>query len=134
MQGTHAKWPFEYPPSKRVGEFQRIPGFEIAQGGENRLMGPKKWPCHYDDCNKSYRRRQEIIRHIKDRHEIPSKCFICDFKWTRAVNIRKHLVFKHRDSFTEEERQEIGLLKGLNNTVDFLEKWRLTRLWSSIYP
>jgi hypothetical protein len=25
-------------------------------------------------------------------------------------------------------------LKGLNNTVDFLEKWKFTRLWSSINP
>lgn len=41
--------------------------------------------------------------------------------------IRKHLIFRHRNYFTEEERQEIGRLEGPNNTIDFLEKWRITR-------
>jgi hypothetical protein len=86
-----------------------------------------KWPCHYDGCNKSYRRRGEVNRHIKDKHEIPRKCFICGIKWTRAYMIRKHLLFGHPTYFIEEERQEIGCLEGPNNTIDFLEKWRITR-------
>ena len=84
-----------------------------------------EWRCHYDGCGKGYGRRQEVRRHIRDKHEIPRRCFICGIKWTRADKIRNHLIFGHRSYFTEEERQEIGRLKGLNNTADFLEKWSI---------
>jgi hypothetical protein len=65
---------------------------------------------------------------MRDRHEISPKCFICGIKWTRAEKIREHLLSKHRHHFTEDERQEIRHLRGLNNTIEFLEKLEITRL------
>jgi hypothetical protein len=119
--------PFEHHPGQRAdapefGEFQWIPEIKFAQSSKNRVKGFKEWPCHHNGCNESYRRRQEVIRHIRDKHEIPPKCFICGIKWTRAEKIRKHLISRHRDHFKEEERQEIRRLRGLNNTIEFLKK------------
>lgn len=109
------------------GRFQLIPGIEIAQSSKNRAVGPK-WSCPYDGCDKGYRRPQDVRRHIRDKHKNPFKCLICGIKWTRSEKIRKHLVSKHRNHFTEEECQEIGLIEGLNSTIDFLKKWEVTKL------
>jgi Zinc finger, C2H2 type len=125
--GTHS---FEHHSGQRVevpefGEFQFS---EITQDFKNNEMDSKEWPCHYDGCDKSYGRRQEVIRHIREKHAILPKCSICGIELTRAEKIRKHLLFKHRRYFTKEERQEISFLRGLDNTIDFLKKWEITRL------
>ena len=76
----------------------------------------------------SYGRRQETLRHMRDKHEISRKCFICGIKWTRPEKIREHLLSKHRPHFTEEERQKILRLRGLNNTIESLERLEIIRL------
>ena len=129
MPGTHS---FEHHPGQRVevpefGEFQSSE-IEITQDSENNEMDSKEWPCHYDGCDKSYGRRQEVIRHIREKHTILPKCSICGIELTRPEKIRKHLLFKHRRYFTKEGRQEIRSLRGLDNTIDFLKKWEITRL------
>ena len=131
MPSTH---PFEhYPPDRRVEapefvELQWIPELGIAPSSKNRKRGFKQWKCHYGGCNKSYGRRQEAIRHMRDKHEVSLKCFICGIKWTRPEKIRGHILSKHRLHFTEEERQEILRLRGLNNTIVLLERLGITRL------
>jgi hypothetical protein len=120
LPGIH---PFEAPGNLEI---------EIAQNSKNRVMSSKEWPCHHDGCNKTYGRPQEVKRHMRDKHAItPPKCFICEIKWTRAAEIRKHLLSKHGDHFTEEERQEILQLQGSNKTIDFLERLKMTRPWKS---
>jgi hypothetical protein len=130
MPNTHSESSFELHPGQRIeapeiGESQWIPEIEIVQSPKNSVMGSKEWPCQHDGCDKSYGRRPEVRRHIREKHETLPKCFICGIKWTRAEKIRKHLIYQHRDHFTEEERQEIGHLRGLNNTIDFLKRWEL---------
>ncbi|KAH9984003.1 hypothetical protein BJV77DRAFT_966436 [Russula vinacea] len=66
MPGTH---PFEHYPDRGVEapefvEFQWIPEMGIAR--KNRIRDSKQWKCHYDGCNKSYGRRQEAKRHMRD--------------------------------------------------------------------
>ena len=128
MSGTH---PFEHCPDRRVqapefGEFQWIPERGIARSSKNRIRGSKKWPCDHGGCDKRYGRRQEAIRHMRDKHGVSPKCFICGFKWTRAEKIKGHLLSKHQHHFTEEERQEIYHLRGQNNTIDLLERLEIT--------
>jgi hypothetical protein len=105
---------------------QRIPEMETAQGSRIRLIGSKKWPCDRDGCNKSYGRPQEVRRHVREKHEISPECLICGIKWTRPEKIRSHLIKEHRDRFTEEQRQIICNLQGLNSTIDFLNEWDAT--------
>jgi hypothetical protein len=129
MPGTH---PFEHYPDRGVeapefGEFQWIPEMGIARSSKNRIKGSKQWKCHHDGCNKSYGRRQEAIRHARDKHEVSRKCFICGIKWTRPEKIREHLLSKHRHRFTVEERREIHHLRGLNNTIDLLERLEIIK-------
>jgi hypothetical protein len=119
--GTH---PFQHHPDRKAEapEFGWIPEMESMPSSKNRIMGSKNWPCHHDGCNKSYGQCQEAIRHMRDKHEISHKCFICGIKWTRAEKIKKHLLSRHQNHFIEEERQEIRDLQGLNNTINFLER------------
>jgi hypothetical protein len=124
MPDTH---PFKYHPGQRV-EATESGGLEIAQDSKNNVMSSKEWPCHYDGCDSIYGRHQEVKRHIREKHAILPKCIICGNTWTRPEKIRKHLLSKHRRHFTEEERQEICHLRGLNDTIDFLKKWEITRL------
>jgi hypothetical protein len=87
-------------------------------------MHSKRWLCPRDDCDKSYGRPQDVGRHIRAEHEISlaPRCFVCDMKWTRAENIKKHLISRHRDHFTKEQRRKIRRSRGLNDTVDLLER------------
>jgi hypothetical protein len=129
LEGTHL---FEHHPDRKAetqefGEFQLIPEMGIARSSKNRKKGSKQWKCHHDGCNKSYGRRQEARRHMRDKHEVSPKCFICDFKRTRPEKIREHLLSKHRHHFTEEERQEILNSQGLNNTIDLLERLEIIK-------
>ena len=110
-----------------LGEFQWIPETGIAPSSDDRIRGSREWPCHHVGCNKSYGRRQEAIRHTRDKHEFSRTCFICDIKWTRADMIRKHLLFKHRHHFTEEELREIRQLQGLNNTIELLKRLEISK-------
>ena len=126
-------YPFEDHLGQRdevpeFGEFQSISEIEIAQDSKNNVTESKEWPCPYEGCEKRrYGRHQEVRRHIREKHAILPKCLICGIKWTRAEKIRKHILLEHRQHFTKKERQEICDLRGLDNTIDFLKKWEITR-------
>jgi hypothetical protein len=111
-----------------VSRSERFPEMGIARSSKNGTKGSKQWKCPHDGCNKSYGRRQEARRHMRDKHEVSPKCFICGIKWTRSAKIKEHLLSKHRHHFTEEERREIQRLRGLNNMIDLLERLEITRL------
>ena len=130
VPGAH---PFETRLDRKVeapelGEFQWSLEMGVARSSEDRVMGSKEWPCLHDGCNKRYRRRQEAVRHMRDKHEIPHLCFICETKWTRPEKLKEHLLSRHCDHFTEEERQEIRHLHGLINTIDVLERLEIAIL------
>ena len=136
VPGAH---PFEPRLDRKVeapdfGIFQWIPEMGVAQSSEDTMMGSKLWPCPHDGCNKRYRRRQEAVRHMRDKHEIPHQCFICGTKWTRPEKIREHLLSRHWDNFTEEERQEIRHLHGLISKIDVLERLGIAMLSRSNKP
>ncbi|KAN0124447.1 hypothetical protein V8E52_002096 [Russula decolorans] len=101
---------------------------ETARGSRIKLIDSKEWTCDHDGCNKSYGRPQDVRRHVREKHGILPECPICGIKWARAEKIRKHLIKKHRNQFTKEERQQIRHLQRLNNTIDFLREWETTRL------
>ena len=64
------------------------------------------------DCNKGFRRAQELARHRKDVHEQPRHCLFCGFKWTRPNSIKVHLLARHRGKFTAELLITIQALRG----------------------
>ncbi len=99
----------------------------IKRGGR----GPKEWLCSHNNCNKKYRRRQELERHTVDKHRVLHKCPFCKIRWTRPERIRSHLIDQHQDHFTEEERGEIRGLRGRRDTLGFLAKYRTSRLPTS---
>lgn len=132
MPGTHPKKSaFERHPDQSVeapesSGFRRFPATTTAQGSRIRLTDSKEWLCNHDGCNKSYRRQQELIRHLREGHgSLPAKCLICDVTWKRPEKLRKHLIDDHGDYFTEKERQRIHQLRGMNNTINFLMEWKL---------
>jgi len=100
----------------------QIPKSRSAPGYKSGITAAE-WYCHYGECEKKYRRLQELIRHIRDKHEIPRKCFLCDMEWTRTEKIRSHYITRHSDQLTNEEREEIKRLRGRNNTIHFFEGW-----------
>jgi len=122
---THPESPFEHHPGQEVegpepGKSQQIPEIEMAQSS-------KRWFCPRDGCDESYGRSQDVRRHIREGHDISlaPKCFVCGTKWTRAEIIKRHLISKHRDYFTEEQRRKIRHSRGLNNTIEFLKRLRM---------
>jgi len=125
--GTHPTSPFggqnnhdQIAEAVRPTDHRQVPETRSAQGVKNGGRGPKNWLCSYDDCNKKYRRLQELKRHTADKHEIPSKCPFCDYRWSRPERMRSHLINQHRHHFTEEERQEVRGLRGRRETIGFL--------------
>lgn len=125
--GTHPTSPFgsqnhhdHIAEVVRLTDHRQVPETRSAQGDKNGGRGPKNWLCSYGDCNKKYRRLQELRRHTADKHEVPSKCLFCDYTWSRPERMRRHLIYQHRHHFTEEERQEIRGLRGRRDTIGFL--------------
>jgi hypothetical protein len=64
------------------------------------------------DCNKGFKRAQELARHRKDVHEQRRHCLFCGFKWTRPSNIKAHLLTKHSENFTADLLVTIQALRG----------------------
>lgn len=133
VPGTHPNSPFERHPDQSFeapesSEFQRSPATGTAQSSKMIRLNDdsKEWPCDRDGCNKSYRRQQELIRHVREKHgTLPAKCLICDITWKRPEKLRRHLINDHGGHFTEKERQRIHHLRGMNDTIDFLTGWEL---------
>lgn len=110
---------------------QHVPKTESSRKASHGGRGFKKWPCH---CGKSYGRLQDLRRHTTDKHQTPHKCPFCDTYWTRADKIRRHLMTKHQDRFTEEELQQIRFLKSRKDTIRFVVQCRMPKLPGSNTP
>jgi|SRR5712675_91253 len=96
------------------------PEISNPQGARHRGTGSEE--CPHGNCDKSYGRRQDLKRHIRDRHGIRPRCPSCGFESTRAERIRRHLITQHRDRFSRKERQDIRRLRGWEATIRLLEK------------
>ncbi|KAH9966462.1 hypothetical protein BC827DRAFT_1176049, partial [Russula dissimulans] len=103
---------------------QRSQGIQDTPDSKHGGGGFDRWFCPHGDCDKQYRRLQELKRHIRDKHKIPRKCPFCDTTWTRPETIRGHLVVQHQDDLTEEVCNDILKLRGQNDTIHFIEKLR----------
>lgn len=110
----------EFTDARLVPETKRPPGPNHVK------EALKKWLCRHGNCSRKYWRRQELIRHIRDKHNVPRECPFCDAKWTRAEKIRAHLTTHHKGHFTKQGLQEIEVLEGLEDTI-----WFLTRCGST---
>ncbi|KAH9015895.1 hypothetical protein EDB84DRAFT_1524960 [Lactarius hengduanensis] len=98
---------------------------DSTRDSENRRKAP--WEVHHcTNCSKAYRRHQDLKRHARDKHEWQRKCPFCHTRWSRPERIRAHLMKKHESRLTKEQQQQIRLLRGRDNTIHFLEKYRNT--------
>ncbi|KAH9041538.1 hypothetical protein EDB83DRAFT_1629167 [Lactarius deliciosus] len=95
---------------------------DSTRDSENR----SKAPHHCTNCSKAYRRHQDLKRHTRDKHEWQRECPFFHTRWSRPERIRTHLMKKHESRLNKEQRQEIRLLRGRDNTIHFLEKYRKT--------
>ena len=77
-------------------------------------------------CGKDFGRVQELKRHTKAIHRMPSHCLFCSFKWTRPDKIRAHLKDKHPDCFSKEIWEKITALPA-KQLGDFLMLFKLFR-------
>jgi hypothetical protein len=131
LAGTHPISPSQYHLDQNFeilerAKSQQIPQKKTARGSAHCDKVFREWRCPY--CNRKYGRVQELQRHITDKHHQPQKCPFCHVKWTRPVKIRAHILTDHKDSFTEDEQQEIRRLRGRNDTISFLANHGIKRL------
>ena len=110
---------------------QQVPKTRVMQNVKRGGKSRKEWVCNHSGCDKRYRRKQELKRHTKDKHEDPNNCPFCCFTWTRPDRMGSHLLCLHRCYFTMEQRREICGLRGREDMIDFLAKCRATRVPSN---
>jgi len=103
----------EYPQTPEVQNPQNF--------GDDRR--PRRWPCPYDSCNRTYGRPRDVIRHIKAGHQPQHNCPFpfCHTTWNRAELIRHHIADRHRGELTEEKLQELLSIRTKEGTIRFLE-------------
>jgi hypothetical protein len=78
-----------------------------------------RWGCLHGDCKATFRRHQELKRHVVHVHMPPRRCPFCLYTWRRPHNIKTHLIENHRDKFLREVLDEIPAL-GARDLVQFL--------------
>ncbi|KAF8267983.1 hypothetical protein EI94DRAFT_1700588 [Lactarius quietus] len=114
-------------------EARKYPDTAVAFKSESRGKAPR-WLHRCTKCNKAYQRRQDLKRHTRDKHIRQRKCPFCCTTWTRPERIRFHLMKNHGSRFTEDQQQEIRVLRGRNDTIHFLEKYGNTTHLGSYTP
>src|SRR6266852_96191 len=72
------------------------------------------------DCNRQFRRVQELKRHLKEKHEPWRQCPFCKFEWTRPDKIKHHITTCHQDKFTAKVMADFRALNG-KKMVAFLD-------------
>src|SRR5712675_3506751 len=106
----------EFTGHQRTAEIQNPQNF-----GDDRR--PRRWPCPYVDCNETYGRPRDVIRHKKAAHKPQRNCPfpLCRTRWNRAEVIRRHIADRHRSDLTEERFQELLSIRTEEGTIRFLE-------------
>ncbi|KAI9428754.1 hypothetical protein H4582DRAFT_473195 [Lactarius indigo] len=84
----------------------------------------KQYDC--GPCKKTFKRLQDIIRHVRDIHNPPRQCPLCHFEWTRAYKIKAHLLKVHTDELCPAVSTGVRGLRG-HDVVKFIDTYELLR-------
>ncbi|KAH9018717.1 hypothetical protein EDB85DRAFT_600617 [Lactarius pseudohatsudake] len=79
-----------------------------------------------DLCKKAFKRRQELMRHVRDVHGPPRQCPLCPYGWTRAYKIKAHLLKVHSDELCPVVALGLRVLRG-HDVVEFIDAHELLR-------
>ncbi|KAH9003536.1 hypothetical protein EDB86DRAFT_2826659 [Lactarius hatsudake] len=87
-------------------------------------FGGKQYGC--GPCKITFKRLQDITRHVRDIHDPPRQCPLCHYQWTRAYKIKAHLLKAHSDELCPAVTAGIHALRG-HDVVKFIETYELLR-------
>jgi len=93
------------------------PGHGCVSGGKQYVCGP---------CKKTFKRLQDIMRHVRDIHDPPRRCPLCPYEWTRVYKIKAHLLKVHGDELCPMVSAGIRVLRG-HDVVKFIDTYELLR-------
>ncbi|KAH9961035.1 hypothetical protein BC827DRAFT_1155484 [Russula dissimulans] len=85
---------------------------------------PELQPTACEPCSRSFKRKQEYKRHMKDVHidnDQKPQCPLCTFKWTRPDKIKTHIISAHKECLAPDILHEIDALRGRHLT-QYLDK------------
>ncbi|KAH9041201.1 hypothetical protein EDB84DRAFT_1674989 [Lactarius hengduanensis] len=102
--------------------------FTDAQKAEppkhGNAFGGKQYGC--GPCKMTFKRLQDIMRHVRDIHDPPRQCPLCHYQWTRAYKIKAHLLKAHSDELCPAVTAGIHDLRG-HDMVKFIDTYELLR-------
>ncbi|KAH9172730.1 hypothetical protein EDB89DRAFT_857067 [Lactarius sanguifluus] len=87
-------------------------------------FGGKQYGC--GPCKITFKRLQDIIRHVRDIHDPPRQCPLCHYEWTRAYKIKAHLLKTHSDELCPAVTAGVHALRG-HDVVKFIDTYELLR-------
>ncbi len=102
------------PPSPSI----RPPNPRDPIACHNMLRSEQERRCTV--CDRTFKRAQELRRHLKEKHEPWRRCPFCKFEWTRPDKIKLHITTYHRDRFATEVMADFRALYG-KKVVAFLD-------------
>ena len=66
---------------------------------DNNVDNVKNYMC--TECNKSYKHRNSLVKHLKCHNNEQYMCNICDKTFNYSANLTRHIVSKHSKSTVE---------------------------------
>ncbi|KAH9054834.1 hypothetical protein EDB87DRAFT_1416552 [Lactarius vividus] len=97
---------------------------ETELPGQGSVSGGRRYGCGH--CPKRFKRRQDLMRHVRDVHGPPRQCPLCSYEWTRAYKIKAHLLKVHSDELCPVVVLGIRVLRGYD-VVEFIDTHELLR-------
>ncbi|KAI9432862.1 hypothetical protein H4582DRAFT_1038619 [Lactarius indigo] len=92
--------------------------------GQCCVSGGRRYGCGH--CNTRFKRRQELMRHVRDVHGSPRQCPLCPYEWTRAYKVKAHLLKVHSDELCPVVALGIRVLRG-HDMIEFIDTHELLR-------
>ncbi|KAH9003534.1 hypothetical protein EDB86DRAFT_2826658 [Lactarius hatsudake] len=92
--------------------------------GQGSVSGGRQYSCGL--CKKRFKRRQDLMRHVRDVHGPPRQCPLCSYEWTRAYKIKAHLLNAHSNELCPVVSLGIRVLRG-HDVVEFIDTHELLR-------
>ncbi|KAH9074303.1 hypothetical protein EDB83DRAFT_1953337 [Lactarius deliciosus] len=115
-------------PQAHPGNAARFSPSETSQKTELPRQGGvsdgRQYGCGL--CTKTFKRRQDLMRHVRDVHGPPRQCPLCPYEWTRAYKIKAHLLKAHSDELCPVVALGIRVLRG-HDVVEFIDTHELLR-------
>ncbi|KAH9172727.1 hypothetical protein EDB89DRAFT_856972 [Lactarius sanguifluus] len=122
-QAHPAMRPDFHPPRPRHLHLQ-TPRRPSCSGRAVCLPGGRQYGCEL--CKKTFKRRQDLMRHVRDVHGPPRQCPLCPYEWSRAYKIKAHLLKAHSDELCPVVALGIRVLRG-HDVVEFIDTHELLR-------